>query len=210
MQTEALKDVIASQLTPVRRIASPIALTLRFGFLVALVALPAIWLLELRLPFPQLLCSPLFLFDSALLVGMILTAFFTLVRLSLPALSSGKTELLLLFALSLIWIFRVIFGSVGLPESPSAIHPGYECAFPVLIMSTIIGPTIVLLTQALAPFRAHITAFLALFSAALVGTLVLHWVCPGTDTEHILLWHFLPALAIASVVAALGKQVFNI
>ena len=203
LPTAKLIESMAAQLQPVAPLASPVKISLRFLSLFLVTATIAAWGLELRGPVSELL-NVGFIFDSFLLVVLIFLGVFTLVRLSLPGLTSGAFETLALFAVAMLLLYRLLLLPAAFPDALPADHPGYTCAFPVLIMAVLFGPVIILFARTLAPFRARAITFLAFLASALVGTLILQWVCPGSDILHILYWHYLPALGISTLAASFG------
>ena len=65
------------------------------------------------------------------------------------------------------------------------------------------------LVRRAAPLRPGWTGLLATLTAASVGALGTHLVCPNGDAAHLLVWHFVPVALLAAAGIQLGRRLLH-
>lgn len=82
---------------------------------------------------------------------------------------------------------------------------GYSCIRDIVVLGLIPGFSLFLMIRAAAPLKPSLTGILGALAVSGLGALGTQFICKNDNPLHIILWHFLPIVVLASCAAALGR-----
>ena len=203
MCIETTKKLLVDNLKPIKRLASPVVLTLRFS----LVCFFYFVLYEvLTNEFSNSLTSDnsFFLISRSIIILSIffLTALHCF-KLSIPGVVNNYISDILISTLNCIWPLTVYFSTSPTFTTPTTSEPDYICSISIILLSIL--PTLILYTMITTAeiINKLRVLFFGTLSALTAGAFILEYVCPQTTKSHILVWHILPIFILGIVITVI-------
>jgi hypothetical protein len=197
---------------PVAPLPSPLARWSRWTLKAAAAAAIVTLLLGVRPNLGVQVHEARFVLAAIFTASLALAAAARAFRLSVPGASHSRVARLMpLIAIlawaALLWIRMVAIGS---PMTEIAATPPHPVCI-LLIVAIGVGPGVWLfdMLRRAAPLEARRTAMFAALGAFACGALGTQFICPIDAPGHLLLWHFLPVLALASVGRVFGARLLR-
>ena len=215
MDTNDLITSLSNNAAPVRRIGAPLKTTgLMAAVVAALVAL-VVWLIGGPRPdLMQKLQTLPYLFETgAMLLAGLLSAL-SAMRLRVPDTKFRLAASLPLGLALSLWTAIILYDLAIMPHSGvmMAFHnTGVQslCLRNLVLLSLLpLGATVWMMHRA-ATVRAGYCGFAALLSVASFAALGMRVFCPDDSAAHLLVWHFLPVLALAGLGYLAGRFLFK-
>lgn len=178
-----------------------------FAIYIGIVFLSGILLV--RPDFIAMLTHPLFAAEIAVLVAMVLSTALAAATLAFPD-QYQKPHLLVLPPIAFALLVLVLIAAFIL--NPEMTGTGWEGAGCLLCISELsLPPALLMLYKArkMASTQPGKTGVLCLLCAFSIGALMLRLSEETNSIAHVVLWHYLPMLAIAALGLWLGKRVLR-
>ena len=208
-QIDELIATLSEAPAPQRKVTSPYLLLLKWvmGTSVYMVAL--LLYFGVREDFLIKLESPLFSAELIALTCILITSFFSASILSFPDIHQ-KPMLAWLPLIPLQAFAGIIYASWinDIPPSPAPEHD-YICLICIVMFSLL--PALVMMTalRKYATTHYHLTGCIALLASGALGCLILR-ISEQTDSiSHIVLWHYMPMIALAAAGVWIGQKVLK-
>jgi hypothetical protein len=202
--SDELIAALVADLRPIRRLASPRRRAARFGGLACGAVAMAVSLVGLRQDLTARLQQAPFLGETLLLFVLFGAATCSALGSSVPGAAlrgAGKWVIAALGA----WLV-LIAARYTLEPSARAVGHGMPCVRRMLVLGS--GPACVLLImlRRAAPLRPGTSGLLAFLSAGSLGVLGTRLLCSKEEPLHVLLWHFMPLVAVAVLGSLCGRR----
>lgn len=207
--TDDLIGTLVQDAAPVRRVAHPFRLFLKWmGGAVAYIALSLVYS-GLRPDLMLKLHSPLFLAELGLLACIVATALLSAALLAFPDVYQ-KRKLAFAPVLMLALFVLVIFLSwrADTPPAPPPVH-SVQC---LIFIASLSLPPAVWMFYSMRKFASthhYLAGSIALLSAFSIGALSLRLSEQTDSIMHVIQWHYLPMIGVAFVGLWLGKMLLK-
>lgn len=206
MKTGDLIHDLASEGRRVRVLPQPLVRFWGWAAVSALCVSLGIAVLGLRSDLAAEWHSGLFLLQSALALGLAAASAGSALLLSVPG-KTNRLYTLLPAALLLAWGMLLVSSLLSGGRMDSA--QGLHCARNVLALALIPELMLIWMIRGAAPLRLGLVGLLVALGASSLGCLATRFVCHVDDPFHILLWHYLPILALSAIGGLAGRIVFS-
>lgn len=210
MDTNKLIDTLGQDLKPVKQIRHP---AVTAGIFVAFTAFATLGVAmcagKLRIDVASKFHDMGFVAETATLAVAGVLSALAAFRLSIPDTRIRRPVIAAILIATAIW--AVVCGThcASLMMGSAAHHPdmhsGFHCALDLagfLVLPLITG--IVMATRG-APVWTGYAGFCMALSAASIAAIAMRLVCGNDDSEHLLIWHFAPALIFSGAGIVLGQ-----
>ena len=107
----------------------------------------------------------------------------------------------------ILWPFYIMLVAPLVGHEPDG--PGYKCTLFIAVIAVFISPVMFGVLRSKAPLVPRWIGVSAMFCCTLIGSLNLHFLCPGTSFEHLMLWHYLPSIMIPLVLMKFYEKAFD-
>jgi hypothetical protein len=200
MTTEEMVQALGAGLKPVRPLPRAGSRTVVWSlFALAWVAAGA-YALGPRADLLAKIRDPAFLVEGALLVLVSVLAGRTAFLLSVPGAEADSHGRIVPLMGVLVWTC-VVAGSQAAASDAVA----WSCVAKMCALTLLPAVTALFMLHRAAPLSPGWTGMFALLSAASLALLGTRLLCPRDDPRHVLLWHFIPLLALVGLGARLGR-----
>ncbi|MCB0345733.1 MAG: DUF1109 family protein [Bdellovibrionales bacterium] len=212
ISTSELTDRLVDDLEPVKPI--PTALKLWAAWLVsaALVLLLSSLKSKIRPDLAAVAAEPGFLIQSAAIIAACASIAAMAVGLCIPGSRNSLSLWTVIVGIG-AWIAAAGYEVFSHLQNGASILAGYRpiymCSTAVLIYSIIPAAVFLFIVRLSSPLQSKRAAFLALFASGLVGTAALQISCANDNILHLLLSHWLPAVALGVLGLFLGQFLFD-
>ena len=212
MKTNEFIHGLKADLKPVRRPDTESTYLLKWGIGAGVAVL--IWLLILptRADMAEKFSDKRFLFTTLAWLGLTLSTALVVYRLRLPGLSTR-------FAKRVSWaLLAILFIDVMYNFSFSGLHQELvgemslnrgRCGPLIVVMAISWASALFYWVKQGAPTRPGATGSWIAFSAGALAALAMQFVCDHENSMHIVIWHFLPTLLLATVGLAIGRRLLR-
>ena len=206
-----LIDRLARDATPVRPLALPSKRLARWTVATALCLAASVAWVEVRHDLAASMRTMSFLVQAGLLLVTALLSAAAALVVGVPGASSSRTVRWLPLIATATWAAWLVAAIVAQPEVSRVWWPAAapHCALDVTLLGLVPGFLIWSLVRRAAPLRPGWTGLLATLTAASVGALGTHLVCPNGDAAHLLVWHFVPVALLAAAGIQLGRRLLH-
>jgi len=129
--------------------------------------------------------------------------------LSIPGAKQQKT---------LIWLpfipITMLFGIAGyqiflMPVHLSDVEESVHCAADIIMVAAVPAIALFAMLKLAASTRNVLTSIMAVLSVGAFGYLCSRLICPNDEISHVIMWHYLPTLLIASIGAFVGFRILK-
>lgn len=150
--------------------------------------------------------EPRFLLEAGLVLCLAGSAVFAALALSVPDRRKPWLQVLPIAALICWTAVAAYMAASEVDAQPGA---GLACLRNILALSLAPGALIYRALSKAAPFRSDLIGFLAGIGVSALGYLATRITCRNDDPLHVLLFHFLPVIAMSAAGAAIGRALFR-
>lgn len=205
MDTNNLIDALARDLKPVRPLPAPHLRALVFaGLTAALVVLALVVLGGPRTEWPASMAAEALLMASAGLAAAA-AAF----RLAVPDTRIRPATLALLSYAVTVWATLIVHAFTMMPEggmrAELAETGSVACVIGLLAMTSIPLSLAMMMVWRASPVWRGLAGAMAWLAAASFGAAGMRFLCANDGIGHLLLWHFMPVLALAALGTLAGR-----
>ncbi len=212
MTTKQVIAQLSENFAPTRPLYSTSKRLLLVGVCVVVWLAGGIGIFKLRSDIAAILNSPQFLVPTILLLALALFGAWTTLRSVSPGEGTNRLERLVvgLSVALLAWLVPTAIIAVARGNLYAhGVVGGSTCLLAVLTLGAAPGILLLYLVNRGAALRSSRSSGLALLTAGSSGALGLQFICPNGHGIHILLWHFLPLVALALSGMLLGQTIFS-
>lgn len=205
MDTNELIDALARDLKPVRPLLSPFTRALLFSA----VAAALVALVVIALGGPRTAWGPDAIRDTELmsLAGLISAA--AAFRLAVPDVRARKRDIALLGLAVMVWaaycMQALMAPDVHLQAEPAA----PDCLAGLAALSVLPLSLGLWMVWRACPVWRGLAGAAAWLSAASFAAAGMRFLCANDSLGHLLLWHFMPVLALGAIGAVAGRFLFR-
>jgi len=155
------------------------------------------------------LVEPLFAAETFSLLALIVTASYAATLLSFPDLYQRKRALLLPIIAAAT--FALVLALEWMADTPPAPPPPHamECLLCITLLA--LPPALIIFykIRRMASTRPALAGCAALLASFGIGALTLRLSEPTDSISHLLVWHYLPMIAVGLIGLALGRKIFR-
>ncbi len=201
-----LRDSLVTSLVPVNRLASPGIQFIRFfGVSLVFVFIVAILVTPRSNDLGEFLTESYLIQLLFILCGVATSGVLAL-RGAKPGYPFELKHKVLAVGSLLLWPIYVSFFT-----SPHIVHtdPGVVCTGWIIIASLALGLLLVGMLKRGAVTSERWTGLMALSTAAFLGALLLHIICPSSEFDHLFYWHVVPAITIPLAFVGVARRFFR-
>ncbi len=102
--------------------------------------------------------------------------------------------------LLLMWVMSSEY--IGHAEQSVVLEePEYSCARLVFLSTLVFGSLLYHFVRKGYPISPTMSFFMSVFAGATLGGILLHLVCPGDTSSHLLFWHIMPVIVWPTLVS---------
>jgi hypothetical protein len=206
MHSDDLIKQLAVGVTPVKKGLSPFALAFNWLAIMCVYSLVVMLIMGGRADLYTQMKSPLFISEILSLAGLVASSTLSAALLSYPDLYQKRK------LLSLPYFFAALFLTVlvvaWLADNPPAPPPeeeGWICLLSISLIALFPSAGIFYAVRRMATTHATHAGCCAVLAAFGIGALLLRLEEQTDSISHIVLWHYLPMLAVAYIGMQLGK-----
>ncbi len=206
---DSLVEKLAAEAGPVKKLPSPLQLSLSWCAAALLYLALTLWLTGPRPDLGQKLHDTWFMVELLVLIVAFGTATLSAAILAFPDLHQ-KRVLAWLPAPAFILLALVLAGA-WLADSPPSPHPMHsiECTASITFTSVLPALWTFIPLRRYASTHAHWMGSVALLGAFSVGAIWLRLHEETDSISHLITWHYLPMLAIGLIGFWLGKRLLK-
>lgn len=214
MNTADLIQSLAAAQKKTQRLVAPKTLLIRLLFGVFVYAAITAFVQEIRPDLMAQLQRPFYLIELASLLFLLISSLAASVYLVFP--DHYQQEKIVRLPLYALGVFLLVFAfQLGLPpdagmviDVSEGIHT-LECTLCILGVAVIPSILLTVLGRKGATTKPMLLGAYSILAATSIGWLLLRVVEMQDDPLHLLMWHYLPMLGLATLGAALGKIIFK-
>lgn len=210
MQTDDLIRELAADAHPVRRLPSWLhrgALWLSVALLCGVVVTVGV---GARRDLTEVVWTPAYLFEAALLLVTALSAAAGALILSVPGAERSRLVRWLPIVAGTAALLWIAGESLVAASDPTArVGPAWWCIERTLLVGLLPGIVLFLMIGRAAPLRAAWAGLLALLATGAIGVLGTNVMCGVDRPMHLLVWHVGPMVLLAAAGAGIGASVLD-
>ncbi len=166
-------------------------------------------LIGLRDDLPHMMESPLYIVEIALSVFVGIMAAIAANWLSLPDIGQKKWLIWLPFFPLAMMSFLIAYQFLVRPTHDFTGDGGFACSSDIVVIAVIPAIALFVLLRKAATTHNKMLAFMAVLSVGAFCYMCLRLICPNDDIAHLVVWHLLPTLVIATVGAFIGSKLLK-
>ena len=215
MDTSKLIDSLTQDLQPVRPLQAPVtrAIIMSFTALILIVGM-LLFLGGPRADWAAVFKTPIFMIGDILMLVAGFISAIAAFTLSVPDTKIRKPVIVLLCAATVIWVGICLYAlsSITLPAIQAEIADigkSSACLKALIFMSAVPLAISFFLALRAAPVWRGWTGYALTLSMASFGAFGMRFFCPSDSYAHLLLWHFLPVVALSVLGGLLGRIILR-
>jgi hypothetical protein len=206
---DKLVESLAREAVPVKPAPHPFLLTLQWGAAAALYLVLSLWISGLRPDLLHKLHEPWFDAELLALLLLFVTASLSAAVLAFPDLHQmHKSAWSPAVAFALFLLVMLLAWRADNPPAPLPLH-SFECTASITLFALLPAAWTFLSLRRFASTHSRWAGSVALLSAFSVGAIWLRLHEISDSIYHVMLWHYLPMLAIGLLGWWLGKRLLK-
>lgn len=212
--TEHIIDSLAAEATPITPIGAPGKLAYRLGALLTVYAMATIALLGLRADLAVQFTRPVYLAEIALLFLVAITSLTAAVYRAFPDVYQHVSVTRWPRMAVGLFLALLVLEQFLPPDARAVILAGhavhrFACTLCIAGVATLPSILAMLLLRKGASTEPATAGSHAVLAAAATGCLIMRLIEANDDTEHLILYHYLPTLGFAMLGGILGKTLLK-
>jgi hypothetical protein len=205
---EQLVESLAADNTKVKPAPHPFVLGLKWIAAAALYLVISLALSGLRPDLAQALQSPWYDAELAMLLLLFMATAISAALLSFPDLHQKTALAYAPIAVFALFVLLMFAAWVEVPAAPLPVH-SWQCTLSITLFSLLPAAWTFYAMRKYASTHYRWAGSIALLSAFSVGALWLRLHEVNDSIHHVLLWHYLPMLAVGLIGLWLGKKLLK-
>ena len=205
---EQLVESLAADNTKVKPAPHPFVLGLKWIAAAALYLVISLALSGLRPDLAQALQSPWYDAELAMLLLLFIATAISAALLSFPDLHQKTALAYAPIAVFALFVLLMFAAWVEVPAAPLPVH-SWQCTLSITLFSLLPAAWTFYAMRKYASTHYRWAGSIALLSAFSVGALWLRLHEVNDSIHHVLLWHYLPMLAVGLIGLWLGKKLLK-
>ncbi len=206
MKTDKLIHLLAEQSSAVKPLASPLRRVVRAlsgaFFCVAI----GVALLGLRADLETAIWEFSFIAQAVATIALACLSAVAAFLMSVPGRSSSWVRSVP-FVTVVVWLLVIVLGVFTSGESSRGFH--FACMRDIIVLAVIPGAYLFFMLKRAAPLELGRVGFFTALAAAAFGALGAQFICHDHRLIHMLLWHYLPVIALGAIGAWLGRRLLR-
>ncbi len=206
--TDDLIRQLAEDMEPVKRLPPPgqrFALWLAVSVTYALLCL--LWI-GWRADLSQVVATPGFIWQTALLIGLAIASGRLAFMLSVPGREGSPWRKRSVALIALAWLASLVALVAATPgHSPGE---GLACSLQITLVGVIPAILLVLMIRRAAPLQWVWSGILVGLVMIGLGATALQFACCSGAPMHLLVWHLLPGVFFVLIAAAFASRLFKV
>lgn len=184
---------------------SPLRLWLRWMAIALVYIAISLLVLGVRADIMERLHSAMFIAEMGVLIAIVSSTALSASLLAYPDIYQRHR-----WALTPIFMFVIFVGVIVLawqadnPPSPLPVH-SYQCSLTIAVLSLLPAAWMFYSMRQLASTHWHLAGIVVMLSAFSTGAIILRLSEQTNSIIHVIEWHYLPMIGVASVGVWLGK-----
>jgi hypothetical protein len=206
-----LIDRLVRDATPVRPLALPSVRLRRWAIVTAICLATSVAVVGVRHELDASMRTLSFVVQAGLLLGTALVSAAAALVCGVPGAHAPRVLRFLPVLATAAWSAWLVAAILGQPGTsrvwwPS---PSPQCAVDITLIGLVPGLLLWSYVRRAAPLRPGWTGLLATLTAASVGALGTHLICPVGEAAHLLVWHVVPVALLAAAGIRLGQRALH-
>ena len=207
MQTDDLINQLAGNVAPVKRLKPP---CFRFALWLAVSLLYVAVLLAnfgLREDLPDMLRSPIFIWQIGLMALLSVLAGLIAFTISIPGRAFPPAAKYSVVLLAGIFLATLAFLSCADPNSHAG--EGWGCSKHLTMLGFVPAAIMIFMLKFTAPMQRLWTGILLGLAMIGISAAAMYLSCPSNDPLHVLVWHILPGFVFVAAGAGIASRLFR-